>query len=108
MGAQTAYGTMKFWFVAAQITPGRHTNSVCYKLYGMEGFKGPVWVRGHALMNTTDPSLDLRRTLQSQQYSSLSQVYKKLLLLSAGLLADIYMHHLPKGVFFSFDLFKLP
>lgn len=98
---------MKFWFVAAQIIPDRHTNSVYYKLYGMEGFKGPVWVRGHTLMTTTDPSLHLRRTLQFQQYSSLSQAYTKLLLLSTGLLADIYMHHLPKGVFSSFDLFKL-
>lgn len=104
MGAQTAYGTTNFWFVAAQIVPDRHTNSMYYKLYGMEGFKGPIWVRGHMLTNTTDPSLHLRRTLQ---FSSLSQVYKKLLLLSAGLLADFYVHHLPKGVFSSFDLFKL-
>lgn len=107
VGAHTTYGILKFWFVAAQIIPDGHTNSVYYKLYGMERFKSPVWVRGHTLMNTTDPSLHLRRTLQFQQYSSLSQLYKKLLLLSAGLLADIYIHHLPKGVFSSFDLFKL-
>lgn len=98
---------MKFWFVATQIIPDRHTNNAYYKLYGMEGLKCPVWVRRHMLMNTPDPSLHLRRTLQFQHYSSLSQVYKKLLLLSASLLADIYMHHLPKGVFSSFDLFKL-
>lgn len=87
--------------------PDQYTDSVYYKLYGMEVFKGPVWVRGHTLTNTTDPSLHLRRTLQFQQHNSLSQVYKKLLLLSAGLLAGIYMHHLPKGVFSFFDLLKL-
>lgn len=53
MGAQTAYGTMKFWFVAAQIIPDSHRSSAHYKSHGMEGFKGPVWVRGHTLMNTT-------------------------------------------------------
>lgn len=66
--------------------------------------ESPARVGGHTLTNSTDPSPHLRR---APQFSSLSRVYKKLLLLSAGLLADFYVHHLPKGVSSSSDLFKL-
>lgn len=107
IGVQTTYGAMQLWLVAGQIMGDRLTNSTYYKLYGIEGFKALSGSGDTYSQTLLTLAFHLRRTPWFQQHSSLSQAYKKILLLSAGLLVDIYMRYLPKGVFSSFDFFKL-